>query len=166
MLQLCSIKIYSIKVFILTLCCCFFLRRLKTLPRPKFSVCVLGDQQHCDEAKAAEIPHMDIEALKKLNKNKKLVKKLGNKFICEANEISAKEKTRHLQLNVFFLFLQPRSMMPSWPQSLWSSRSLVSWALVWTRLASSPPCSPTTRTWTQRWMKSNPQSSSRWKRLV
>lgn len=51
--------------------------RLKTLPRPKFSVCVLGDQQHCDEAKAAELPHMDIEALKKLNKNKKLVKKLG-----------------------------------------------------------------------------------------
>uniref|UniRef100_A0A3P9QH75 Ribosomal protein n=1 Tax=Poecilia reticulata TaxID=8081 RepID=A0A3P9QH75_POERE len=38
--------------------------RLKTLPRPKFSVCVLGDQQHCDEAKAAELPHMDIEALK------------------------------------------------------------------------------------------------------
>jgi len=40
-------------------------------------VCVLGDQQHCDEAKAAEFPHMDIEALKKLNKNKKMVKKLG-----------------------------------------------------------------------------------------
>lgn len=40
-------------------------------------MCVLGDQQHCDEAKAVDIPHMDIEALKKLNKNKKLVKKLG-----------------------------------------------------------------------------------------
>ncbi|PWA30965.1 hypothetical protein CCH79_00010725, partial [Gambusia affinis] len=53
---------------------------LKTLPRPKFSVCVLGDQQHCDEAKAAELPHMDIEALKKLNKNKKLVKKLAKKY--------------------------------------------------------------------------------------
>lgn len=52
-------------------------RRLKSTPRPKFSVCLLGDQQHCDEAKAVEIPHMDIEALKKLNKNKKLVKKLG-----------------------------------------------------------------------------------------
>ncbi len=52
-------------------------RRLKTTPRPKFSVCILGDQQHCDEAKAAELPHMDIEALKKLNKNKKMVKKLG-----------------------------------------------------------------------------------------
>uniref|UniRef100_A0A8C1Q613 Ribosomal protein n=2 Tax=Cyprinus carpio TaxID=7962 RepID=A0A8C1Q613_CYPCA len=53
---------------------------LKTTPRPKFSVCILGDQQHCDEAKAAELPHMDIEALKKLNKNKKLVKKLAKKY--------------------------------------------------------------------------------------
>uniref|UniRef100_A0A2R8ZV21 Ribosomal protein n=1 Tax=Pan paniscus TaxID=9597 RepID=A0A2R8ZV21_PANPA len=51
--------------------------RLKSTPRPKFCVCVLGDQQHCDEAKAVDIPHMDIEALKKLNKNKKLVKKLS-----------------------------------------------------------------------------------------
>jgi large subunit ribosomal protein L10Ae len=40
-------------------------------------VCVLGDQQHCDEAKANNVPYMDVEALKKLNKNKKLVKKLG-----------------------------------------------------------------------------------------
>ncbi|KAL1784513.1 60S ribosomal protein L10a [Sigmodon hispidus] len=53
--------------------------RLKSTPRPKFSVCVLGDQQHCDEAKAVDIPHMDIEALKKLNK-KKLVKKLAKKY--------------------------------------------------------------------------------------
>ena len=45
-------------------------------------MCVLGDQQHCDEAKAVDIPHMDIEALKKLNKNKKLVKKLGECAWC------------------------------------------------------------------------------------
>lgn len=51
--------------------------RLKNIPRPKMQVCVLGDQQHCDEAKANNIPYMDAEALKKLNKNKKLVKKLG-----------------------------------------------------------------------------------------
>ncbi|XDC71735.1 hypothetical protein R6Z07F_002908 [Ovis aries] len=37
-------------------------------------------KQHCDEAKAVDIPHMDIEALKKLNKNKKLVKKLAKKY--------------------------------------------------------------------------------------
>ena len=41
------------------------------------SVCILGDQQHCDEATANNIPCMDAEALKKLNKNKKLVKNLG-----------------------------------------------------------------------------------------
>ena len=44
--------------------------RLKSTPCPKFSVCVLGDQQHRDEAKAVDIPHMDIEALKKLNRKK------------------------------------------------------------------------------------------------
>ena len=43
-------------------------------------MCVLGDQQHCDEVKAVDIPHMDFEALKKLNKNKKLVKKLAKKY--------------------------------------------------------------------------------------
>uniref|UniRef100_A0A8C3WZK9 60S ribosomal protein L10a n=1 Tax=Catagonus wagneri TaxID=51154 RepID=A0A8C3WZK9_9CETA len=51
--------------------------RFRSTPCPKSSVCVLGDQQHCDEAKAVDIPHMDIEAMKKLNKNKKLVKKLA-----------------------------------------------------------------------------------------
>lgn len=54
--------------------------RLKHIPRPKMQVCILGDQQHCDEAKANNLPYMDVEALKKLNKNKKLVKKLG-KFL-------------------------------------------------------------------------------------
>ncbi|CAK7299092.1 60S ribosomal protein L10a [Vulpes lagopus] len=54
--------------------------RLKSIPRPKFSECVLGDQQHCDEAKAMDIPHMGIEVLKKLNKNKKLVRKLAKKY--------------------------------------------------------------------------------------
>ncbi|XP_006892016.1 PREDICTED: uncharacterized protein LOC102843826 [Elephantulus edwardii] len=56
--------------------------RLKSTPRPKLSVCVLGDQQHCDEAKAVAIPHMDSEALRTLKKNKKLVKKLARK--CDA----------------------------------------------------------------------------------
>jgi len=44
------------------------------------SVCILGDQQHCDEATANNIPCMDAEALKKLNKNKKLVKNLAKKY--------------------------------------------------------------------------------------
>ncbi len=40
-------------------------------------VCILGDASHCDEAKASGIPCMDVEALKKLNKDKKQVKRLG-----------------------------------------------------------------------------------------
>jgi len=54
--------------------------RLRNIPRPKMAVCILGDQQHCDEAKANTVPSMDTEALKKLNKNKKLVKKLAKKY--------------------------------------------------------------------------------------
>ncbi|KAH7640204.1 large ribosomal subunit protein uL1 [Dermatophagoides farinae] len=54
--------------------------KLRNIPRPKFRVCVLGDQQHCDEAKANEIPCLDAEALKKMNKNKKLVKKLAKQY--------------------------------------------------------------------------------------
>ena len=51
--------------------------RLPSQARPGMNVCVLGDQSHIDEAKANDIPCMDVEALKKLKKNKKLVKKLG-----------------------------------------------------------------------------------------
>ncbi|XP_033104842.1 60S ribosomal protein L10a-like [Anneissia japonica] len=54
--------------------------KLHSIPRPKFSVCILGDQQHCDEAQDLGIPCMNADALKKLNKNKKLVKKLAKKY--------------------------------------------------------------------------------------
>lgn len=47
------------------------------VPKPKMKVCILGDQVHCDQAKANDLPCMDADALKKLNKDKKLVKKLG-----------------------------------------------------------------------------------------
>merc|ERR1712226_1674882 len=54
--------------------------KLKHVPRPKFKVCVLGDQQHCDEAKSKGIACMSADDLKKLNKDKKLVKKLAKKY--------------------------------------------------------------------------------------
>jgi len=54
--------------------------KLRAIPKPKMKVCVLGDQQHMDEASANGVPCMDAEALKKLNKNKKLVKKLSKKY--------------------------------------------------------------------------------------
>lgn len=54
--------------------------KLKSTPQPKFSVYILGAQQHYNDTKAMDIPHTDIEWLKKLNKNKKLVKKLAKKY--------------------------------------------------------------------------------------
>ena len=54
--------------------------RLRHVPRPKFSVCIFGDQAHCDEAKSKNIPFMSADDLKKLNKQKKLVKKLAKKY--------------------------------------------------------------------------------------
>jgi len=54
--------------------------KLPTVPRPKFSVCVLGNQKHCDEAKAAGVPFMNVDALTKLKKSNKLVKKLANQY--------------------------------------------------------------------------------------
>ncbi|PVD29231.1 hypothetical protein C0Q70_11828 [Pomacea canaliculata] len=54
--------------------------KLRFTPKPKMRVCILGDQVHCDQAKANEIPHMNQDDLKKLNKDKKLVKKLAKKY--------------------------------------------------------------------------------------
>ena len=54
--------------------------KLPNVPRPKMKVCVLGDAHHCEQAKANGLESMTVEDLKKLNKNKKLIKKLANKY--------------------------------------------------------------------------------------
>merc|ERR1712221_45767 len=54
--------------------------KLPNVARPKFTVCVLGNQAHMDYAKKHDIPHMSVDDLKKLNKDKKLVKKLAKKY--------------------------------------------------------------------------------------
>jgi len=54
--------------------------KLPVMPRPKLKLCVLGDAKHCEEATGIGVDHMDVEALKKLNKNKKLIKKLAKKY--------------------------------------------------------------------------------------
>merc|ERR1712127_797472 len=54
--------------------------KLPNIAKPKFTVCVLGNQAHIDEAIKHGIPHMPVEDLKKLNKDKKLVKKLAKKY--------------------------------------------------------------------------------------
>ncbi|OZJ01936.1 60S ribosomal protein L1-B [Bifiguratus adelaidae] len=54
--------------------------KLPNIPRPKMSVCILGDAFHCDQAKAVGLEFQSVEDLKKLNKNKKLIKKLAKRY--------------------------------------------------------------------------------------
>merc|ERR1719299_62262 len=52
------------------------------IPRPRMTCCVLGDAFHIDQATANGVDCLDVEMLKALNKDKKKVKKLANKYDC------------------------------------------------------------------------------------
>ncbi|CAD7929065.1 unnamed protein product [Amoebophrya sp. A25] len=54
--------------------------RLQHVPRPRMKICVLGDAVHCDGAQKLDMPFKSVEDLKKLNKNKKMVKKLARSY--------------------------------------------------------------------------------------
>jgi hypothetical protein len=54
--------------------------KLPYIPRPNMKVCVLGDVKHCEQAQSIGVDSRSVEDLKKLNKNKKLVKKLGEQL--------------------------------------------------------------------------------------
>jgi len=54
--------------------------KLPHIPRPRMKICVLGDAVHCEAAQGMDMPSKSVEDLKKLNKNKKMVKKLARSF--------------------------------------------------------------------------------------
>ena len=54
--------------------------KLPTIPRPQMTICVLGDAHDIDRAKQLGVDVMSVDDLKKMNKNKKLVKKLAKKY--------------------------------------------------------------------------------------
>ncbi|KAL1891139.1 60S ribosomal protein L10A [Ceratocystis pirilliformis] len=54
--------------------------RLPIVPRPNMAICILGDQFDIDRAKHGGVDSMSVDDLKKLNKNKKLIKKLARKY--------------------------------------------------------------------------------------
>ncbi|KAK7531914.1 ribosomal protein L1-like protein [Phyllosticta citricarpa] len=54
--------------------------KLPRVPRPGMAICILGDQHDIDRAKHGGVDAMSAEDLKKLNKNKKLIKKLARKY--------------------------------------------------------------------------------------
>ncbi|KAI9713849.1 MAG: 60S ribosomal protein L10a [Bogoriella megaspora] len=54
--------------------------KLPRVPRPGMTICILGDQHDIDRAKHLGVDAMSSDDLKKLNKNKKLIKKLARKY--------------------------------------------------------------------------------------
>ena len=48
--------------------------KLPNVPRPRMSVCILADAADIDRAKLIDLEYQSVDDLKKLNKNKKLVK--------------------------------------------------------------------------------------------
>ena len=56
--------------------------RLPNVPRPKMKICLIADQKHQDEAAAKDlgIEVTTLDALKKFNKDKKLIKKWAKKY--------------------------------------------------------------------------------------
>lgn len=54
--------------------------RLPVIPRPNSNVCILGNQKHCEKAEQIGVDKMNVEDLKKFNKNKKLIKKFAKKY--------------------------------------------------------------------------------------
>jgi len=54
--------------------------RLPALPRPKYTICILADAKHETEAKNLKLPVLIADDLKKLNKNKKSIKKLADQY--------------------------------------------------------------------------------------
>ncbi|KAI5777231.1 ribosomal protein L1-like protein [Geopyxis carbonaria] len=54
--------------------------KLPVVPRPNMTICILGDQHDIDRAKHHGFEFMSVEDLKKLNKNKKLIKKMARKY--------------------------------------------------------------------------------------
>jgi len=54
--------------------------RLPVIPRTNSTVCILGNQKHCEKAEQLGVDKMNVEDLKKFNKNKKLIKKFAKKY--------------------------------------------------------------------------------------
>jgi large subunit ribosomal protein L10Ae len=102
--------------------------RLKYVPRPKFKVCVLGDEKHCDEAKAADVPSLTLDDLKKMNKEKKKVAKLANSydaFLASDSVIKQLQKVLGRGLNKAGKFPSPLMHGESIPAKVEELRSTI-----------------------------------------
>ena len=71
--------------------------KLPQVPRPNMTICIFGDAFDVDRAKSLGVDAMSVDDLKKLNKNKKLIKKLAKKYNAfVASEVLIKQIPRLL----------------------------------------------------------------------
>ena len=138
--------------------------RLPNTPRPRMNICVLGDAKHIDDAAKAKVESMSVDDLKKLNKNKKLIKKLAQKYAAfVASDSVIKQIPRILGpgLNKVatraFVRLPPRGSSTCCRARRSSLRALLTPS---PRPASSPLCSAPTKTFLRSSTKSRAPSSS------
>lgn len=119
------------------------------------SICILGDQHDIDRAKHGGVDAMSADDLKKLNKNKKLIKKLARKYDAFiASDSLIKQIPRllgpGLSKGMFLHALYYSASKPDAPANLIHQQ----------QPASSPPPSPTPTTLATRSPRSSPPSSS------
>ena len=70
--------------------------RLPYVPRPKFTVCILADAKHAEDAKKLKVEFLDDKGIAGLNKNKKAVKKLGACAFCSCKSETQQHKQKGL----------------------------------------------------------------------
>lgn len=102
--------------------------KLPNISRPNLSVCVLGDALHCDQAKALGIAFRSVDDLKKLNKDKKEVKKLAKSFDAFlASEVVIKQIPKLLGpgLNKAGKFPSPISHSDNIPEKIQELRATI-----------------------------------------
>ncbi|CAD6225696.1 unnamed protein product [Miscanthus lutarioriparius] len=73
--------------------------KLPHIPRPMMKVCMLGDAQHVEEAEKIDLDYMDVESLKRMNKNKKLVKKLAKNIVGKFPTLVTHQDSRESKVN-------------------------------------------------------------------
>ena len=54
--------------------------KLPNIPKPRMKVCIIGNAAHCQQAKEAGVPCIDVDGLKKFNKDRKLIKKWAKPY--------------------------------------------------------------------------------------
>ena len=108
--------------------------RLPNIPRPKLKVCIIADQKHADEVKAAgiEVDVTSLDQLAKFNKEKKAVTKWAKQYqlLLATNTVVTKiTKVCGNHLNRIGLFPQPVTHNESLAKKVADVRASVKWQL-------------------------------------